>query len=929
VPGLGASFGRGGATNFQQDFQQSDCVWIQGNSLVEAHPVGSRWMMKARERGAKIIHVDPHYSRTSAVADIYVQIRAGSDIAFLGGLIRRIIETGSFFRDYVVNYTNAPVIINEGYQGPEELDGLFSGYDPASGTYDRTTWLPESSDAPSGPGEREQATQAFEEQTEAGTGLDQVPTDPTLEHPRCVFQIIKRHYERYTPEMVSRICGCSAEDFLRVADALIENSGRERTTMLAYAVGWTQHSTGVQTIRAGAIVQLLLGNVGRPGGGVMAMRGHASIQGSSDIPTLYDLLPGYLRMPRAREDHQTLADFVEVGSSERGWWANYDKYIVSLLKAWFGEGARAENDYGFGYLPKISGNHSHFPTVLRAIDGGLDGMFIMGQNPAVGSQHAGLQRRALGKLKWLVVRDLADLETASFWRDSPEIRSGELRTEDIGTEVFLMPAASHVEKEGSFTNTQRLVQWRDKALEPPGDARSELHFIYHLGKRIKARYASSRHDRDWPIRNLTWNYAEHGPEAEPSAEDVLKEINGYDLRTRELVNLYTELRADGSTACGCWIYSGCYADGVNQTRRRNPGDLDAPGGWVSPEWGWVWPENRHILYNRASADPDGKPWSERKKYVWWDEERGRWTGYDAPDFLADRPPSYEPPPGATGVDALGGQAPFIMMVDGRAALFAHTGPLDGPLPTYYEPFESPFVNALYPKTGGNPCGIYWSRPDNPLNPARSRDYPVVASTFRLTEHHTAGAMSRNLPWLAELQPAMFVELSPLLAREREIEDGGWLTVITRRGEIEARAKVTSRLQPLRMGEQVVHQIAIPWHWGTYRTNEQGVIGDSVNDLIALSGDPNVTIEDKTFSCQVRAGRREHQPTQVLAHADEQVDQMAPAGDHEAEVPERGAQTPASMYELPIPPDKEWRDPSDFPAGWEAARELARESGRRG
>ena len=888
--------------------------------------MGSRWVLKARERGAKVIHVDPHYSRTSAISDLYVQIRAGTDIAFLGGLIRHIIETESYFRDYVVNYTNAPVIIDERYRGPEELDGIFSGFDPKSGTYDRTTWMPEGATAPSASGPREQATQAFEEETEAGMGA--VPMDETLEHPRCVFQILKRHYARYTPEMVERICGCSKEDFLRVAETLIENSGRERTTMLAYAVGWTQHSSGVQIIRAGAIVQLLLGNVGRPGGGVMAMRGHASIQGSSDIPTLYDLLPGYMRMPRAREGHETLSDYVEGSAPKRGWWAHFDKYIVSLLKAWFGEAATEENDFGFRYLPKISGNHSHFATTLRAVDDGLDGMFVMGQNPAVGSQHSGLQRRALAHLKWLVVRDLADLETASFWRDSPEIRAGETRPEAIGTEVFLMPAASHVEKEGHFTNTQRLLQWRDKAIDPPGDARSELHFMYHLGRRIKAHYANSERDRDWPIRNLTWNYPEYGPHREPHAEDVLKEINGYDLTTGRLVDSFNDLRNDGSTSCGCWIYSGCFKDGVNQTRRRDPGDLDTPGGWVSPEWGWSWPMNRRIFYNRASADPEGKPWSERKKYLWWDEENGRWTGYDIPDFPVDKPPDYRPPPDAPGMDAISGDDPFIMMADGRAALFNPMGPLDGPLPTYYEPFESGFKNRLYPKVGGNPCGIYWNRPDNPLNVERSDEYPIIASTFRLTEHHTAGAMSRNLPWLAELQPEMFVEIDPVLARERGIEDGGWMTVRTERAEIEARANVTARLQPLRMGEEVVHQISMPWHWGTYRSSSQGVVGDSVNDLIPLSGDPNTTIEDKTFSCNVRAGRRQHQTTERLAHAEDKVDQLHPSGDHEAEVPQRAVHTLASLYELPVEGSREELEQGSGMGG-QTTSEHGRDSDRQG
>jgi formate dehydrogenase major subunit len=838
VPGLGASFGRGGATNFQQDFQQSDCVWIQGSSLVEAHPVGSRWVMKARERGAKVIHVDPHFSRTSAIADVYVQIRAGTDIAFLGGLIRHIVETGSYFREYVVNYTNAPLVIGEDYRGPEELGGLFSGFDPETGTYDRSSWLPEGAEPPESGGQAEHATQAFEEETQAGIAMEDAELDETLEHPRCVFQILRRHYARYTPEMVERICGCSQEDFMKVADALVENSGRERTSMLAYAVGWTQHSTGVQMIRAGAIVQLLLGNVGRPGGGVMAMRGHASIQGSSDIPTLYDLLPGYMRMPRAREGHLTLEEYVGAGATERGWWCHFDKYIVSLLKAWFGDAATEENDFGFPWLPKITGNHSHFPTTMRMLEGKVDGFFVMGQNPAVGSQNARLQRQALAKLKWLVVRDLAEIETASFWREDP----------DCETEVFLMPAASHVEKAGHFTNTQRLLQWRDRALDPPGDARSELHFLHQLGRRVKAHYAGSERERDWPVRNLTWDYGDD----EPDAEAVLREINGYDLTSGELLDDFTGLHNDGTTSCGCWIYSGCFAGGVNQTRRRDPGDPHAAaGGWVSPGWGWSWPVNRRILYNRASADPDGKPWSERKRYVWWDAGEERWAGYDVPDFPVDKAPGYEPAGDASGMDGIAGDDPFIMMPDGRAALFSPTGLLDGPLPTYYEPAESPFGNPLYPDVVSNPCALHWKHAGNELHRTGSTDYPVIASTFRLTEHHTAGAMSRNLPWLAELQPEMFVEVDPVLARKRGIEDGGWVTITTERGAIEARANVTARIQPLRVGGEIVHQVSLPWHWGS----AGGVAGDSANDLVALTGDPNVTIEEKAFTCDVRPGRR--------------------------------------------------------------------------
>jgi formate dehydrogenase major subunit len=865
--------------------------------MAEAHPVGFRWVMKAKERGAKVIHVDPHYSRTSAVSDEFAQIRAGSDIAFLGGLIHHIIETESYFRDYVVNYTNAATLVNEKFETAEDLEGYFSGYDPETGTYDRSTWMYEGGEVAAAAGQREHSTQAFSDRTGAGMLTGDVKSDPTLQHPRCVFQLLKRHYARYTPEMVEQTCGIPREQFLRIAQTLIENSGRERTGMLVYAVGWTQHSTGVQMIRAGAIVQLLLGNIGRPGGGIMAMRGHASIQGSSDIPTLYEILPGYLPMPRAREADLTLTDYIESGGSSRGWWSHFDNYIVSLLKAWFGDAATEENGYGFPWLPKISGNHSHFPTMLRALDGGLDGFFVMGQNPAVGSMHAGLMRRAMSHIKWIVVRDLADLETASFWKDSPEIRSGEVRTEDIQTEVFLMPAAGHVEKEGHFTNTQRLLQWRDKALDPPGDARSELHFVHHLAKRVLAHYKDSTDDKDWPLRNLKWDYGEHGEHAEPRAEDVLREINGYDVATGENLPGFAQLKADGSTACGCWIYSGCFADGVNQTRRREPGDVNDPaGGVVSKEWAWAWPANRRILYNRASADPEGRPWSERKKYVWWDEEQGKWTGYDVPDFPVNKRPDYKAPDDAEGMDAISGDDPFIMMADGRAWLYSPSGLLDGPMPTHYEPFESPVDNPLYPKVGANPAALTWDRDDNPLNPPRDPRYPVIASTFRLTEHHTAGPMSRNLPWLAELQPEMFAELDPELAAERGIEDGGWMCIETARGEIEARAKVTHRIRPLKIAGRTVHQISMPWHWGTFKSNEQGVTGDTVNDIVVLSGDPNVSIEDKSFSCNVRAGRRRRESTAALAGA---VDtDMGLGEDHRAEEPEKAGQTTQAAHEPP-------------------------------
>jgi formate dehydrogenase major subunit len=830
--------------------------------MAEAHPVGFRWVMRARERGARVIHVDPRFSRTSALCDQHVAIRPGTDIAFLGGLIRHVLETGSWFREYVVRYTNAATVIDERFRDTEDLDGLFSGFDPDTGMYDPASWLYEGCGNPAfAAGVREHATQAFTEMTGAGMDTFTCEIDESLEHPRCVFQILKRHFSRYTPELVARVCGISPEEVVEVAEAMIRNSGRERTSGIVYAVGWTQHTSGVQIIRSAAILQLLLGNIGRPGGGIYAMRGHATIQGSTDIPTLYDLLPGYLHMPRAQEERQTLADYCQSSRMRRGWWADLDAYMVSLLVAWFGDAATVQNDFGFGYLPKISGNHSHFATSLRAFDGGLDGILVMGQNPAVGSQHAGLQRRALANLRWLVVRDFTETETASFWKSSPEVESGELATETIQTEVFLMPAATHVEKEGSFTNTQRLVQWRDQALEPPGDARSELWFMHHLAKRIKARYAGSTLERDWPIRHLAWDYPEHGEHAEPDPEAVLREINGYWTATGQPVDGFGDLRADGTTACGCSIYSGVYADGINRARRRIPGDLRSPGGYTSTKWGWAWPANRRILYNRASADPEGRPWSERKRYVWWDEAEGRWTGYDTPDFPARKPPGYRAPPEAEGMEAISGDEPYIMMADGRAWLFSPTGLLDGPLPTHYEPVESPVDNLLYPNLAANPTAIRWKRPENPYHVTGDPRFPIVATTFRLTEHQTAGGMTRTLPWLAELQPEMFVEIDPELAADRGIVDGGWLTVSTARAQVEARALVTGRIRSLRVDGRPVHQIALTWHYGW-----RGVAtGDSTNDLIALTGDPNVTIhESRGFTCDVRAGRRDESTTARLA-----------------------------------------------------------------
>src|SRR3954449_10914320 len=490
---------------FQQDLANSDCIVIQGSNMAEAHPVGFQWVMEAKARGAKVIHVDPRFTRTSAVADAYVPIRAGTDIAFLGGVINYILTNELDFREYVTAYTNAAVLISDEYRDTEDLDGLFSGYDADTGTYDRSSWQYQGSDQvdpDSGDSAEEQELTRPLQTGAAGAPLveatDGVPQDLTLQDPRCVYQILKRHFARYTPEMVERVCGTPPEQFRAVCEAWVGASGRERTAGLVYSVGWTQHSVGAQYIRAGAIIQLLLGNIGRPGGGVFALRGHASIQGSTDVPTLFNLLPGYLAMPHAGQ--ATLSDYLDhiKGQNQKGFWHNADAYMTSLLKEYWGDKATADNDYCFDYLPRINGDHGTYRTVMDMVDGKVFGYFLLGQNPAVGSAHGRLQRLGMANLDWLVVRDLVEIESASFWKDGPEVETGEITPETCRTEVFLFPAASHVEKAGTFTQTQRMLQWREKAVEPPGDARSELWFFYHLGKRVRERL--SRPDRRPPPR---------------------------------------------------------------------------------------------------------------------------------------------------------------------------------------------------------------------------------------------------------------------------------------------------------------------------------------------------------------------------------------------------------------------------------------------
>jgi formate dehydrogenase major subunit len=917
VPGLGTSYGRGGATTFSADVQHSDSILIMGSNMAECHPVAFRWVIQAKTREANpatVIHADPRFTRTSAMANIYAPVRAGSDIVFLGALIRFVLgkherlvgkkrETltdarDRFFFDYLTRYTNALTLINDKYKDtedpvdptkPDDLDGLFSGL--KDGAYGPATWdykRPQK-EKPKEPAARPTFAEIVQRKVgsppEVAKGLDD---------PQCVFQVLKRHFRRYTPQMVEDVCGTPRDVFYQVAEAVYNNAGPDRTGAICYAVGWTQHTVGVQMIRAAAILQLLLGNIGRPGGGILALRGHATIQGSTDIATLYHVHPGYLNTPDARKPgHDSIDKYIDTETSATSYWSNLPAFLVSQLKAWFGDAATKENNYAYSFLPKIVGDHSHMPMFVEMAKGNMKGFFAMGQNPAVGGQNASFQRQALARLEWLVVRDLYETETATFWKDSPEVHSDppKLKPEEIDTEVFLLPAAAVAEGDGSFTNTHRLVQWHHKAVDPPGDARTDLWFTVHLGLLLKEAYEKEGDKlRDQAIRALTWDYIDEEENKrknwritdEPSAALVMKEINGYYTRAGALtrvgpkdsrpLKVLADIKDDGSTACGAWIYTGVFAPTEDDPLGHNHAANRDGDAWVSPQWGFSWPANRRILYNRCAADPDGEPWPkearlaqeharaggrEMRGYVYWDKGRNQWVGLDVPDFVPTKKPTEEAHPEKAGVANHDGASPFIMKGDGKGWLFAPVGLVDGPLPTHYEPAESPVRNALYPKQQNNPVTLRWDPKDkdgnalNPLAEVGDGRYPHVLSTYRLTEHHLSGSMSRWLPWLVELMPELFCEISPEHAAQIGVGNTDWVRITTPRGSIRAKALVTRRIRPFRLkGDKIVHHVGLPWHWGYKGLST----GDVVNDLSALVGDPNVSIhEAKVFVCDVAKG----------------------------------------------------------------------------
>lgn len=796
----------------------TDVAMVMGSNMVENHPIASKWLTRAKEKGAVIINCDPRYTRTSSFADIYCKFRSGTDIAFVNGIINYALQNGFINKDYVINYTNASFIISDKYSFD---DGLFTGYNPDKRSYDKTYW-------------------AYELD---GSGNPQ--KDFTLLHPRCVFQLMKNHFQRYDIDTVCNITGAPKNTYEKVCRTFTSTWAPNRVATWLYAMGTTQHTHGTQNIRTYAILQLLLGNVGLAGGGINALRGESNVQGSTDMGLLFHILPGYLTAPTKAE--QTLEDYKKAYTPKTNdpksanWWGNYPKYIVSLLKAWYSENATAENEFCFNYIPKRSADYSHISLFETMYDGKIKGLFLFGQNPVVGGPNSNKERSALDKLEWMVAVDIFETDTAVFWK-----RPG-INPSDIQTEVFLLPACSSVEKEGSVVNSGRWAQWRYKAVEPVGESNSDLWIIDSLHKSIKKEYLSGGVFPE-PIIKLNWNYGNGekiDPHKEPDVHLVAREINGSFHQDKEVMILkdlksfkkgdqapsFAALQDDGSTSCGSWIYCGSYPGHTpeknNMARRKIQDSINGIG--LYPEWAWCWPVNRRIIYNRASVDMNGKPLDSKRWVIRWNETTKKWEG-DVPD----------------GPWAPGEKYPFIMKPDGHAWLFA-ANLNDGPLPEHYEPLESPVANIMS-KQQINPAIKLWYKTNPEGNMVGdAKKFPIIGTTYRVSEHWQAGAMTRNIPWLAELVPDVFVELGTDLARERRITNGDRVVVETARGSMDAYALVTRRFQPFQLNGKVVHEVGVIWHFGYHGLAR----GDSANLLTSHIGDANTMIpEYKAFLCNV-------------------------------------------------------------------------------
>ena len=815
MAGLATSFGRGAMTNNWVDIKNANVVVVMGGNPAEAHPCGFKWVTEAKAHNkAKLIVIDPRYTRTAAVADTFVQIRPGTDIAFLGGVINYLLSNDAIQHEYVRSYTNAPFIVKGDFRFEE---GLFSGYDEAGRKYDRSSWGYELGE----------------------DGYARV--DPSMQDPRCVMQLMKKHFERYTPEMVSRITGASQEKFLEVCKTIATTAKPDRTMTSLYALGWTQHTVGAQNIRAMAMIQLLLGNMGMAGGGVNALRGHSNIQGLTDVGVLSDLLPGYLTVPKETDrDYKTYVEsrtLKPLRPGQMSYWQNYPKFFVSLMKTWWGEAATRENDWAYEYLPKLDKLYDVLTVFDLMHQGKINGYLCQGFNPLASIPNKAKVVEGLAKLKFLVVIDPLVTETSTFWKNHGDLNPVE--TAKIQTEVFRLPSSCFAEEDGSLTNSGRWLQWHYKGAEPPGEAMTDIEIVADLHLRIRDLYAREGGTFPDPIVNLTWPYA---VPMKPSADELAREYNGKALadvldpkdKTKVLVKkgdqltTFGQLQDDGTTTSGNWIWCGCYTDKNLMARRDNS---DPSGLGVTPQWAWSWPVNRRVLYNRASADPSGKPWDPRRGLTRWNGER--WVGPDVPDYRPDAAPSLE-------------IGPFIMNPEGVGRLFGADKMTDGPFPEHYEPFESPVANALHssPVATTNPAARIFKQDRESLGTAE--EFPYPATTYRLTEHFHFWTKHARIP--AVLQPEAFVELGEALAREKGIGNGDRVKVRSKRGQIVARAVVTKRIQPLTVGGKTVHTVGIPIHWGFEGQTKPGPIA---NTLTPFVGDANVqTPEFKAFLVNV-------------------------------------------------------------------------------
>lgn len=783
-------------TNHWNDLQYSDVLMVIGANPAENHPIGFRWITKALKNGATLISVDPRFTRTSQLANIYGQLRSGTDIAFIGGMINYILENHLYHEEYVANYTNASYILSDAYSFE---DGIFSGYDEIERKYDTSKW-------------------SFETDAEGN-----VLVDKTLQHPRCVFQLMKQHYSRYNLETVTSITGTDRDTYLEICKVFGSTGQVGKAGTILYAMGGTQHTVGTQNIRIFAIIQLLLGNIGIVGGGVNALRGESNVQGSTDFGLLYHSLPGYIDVPKAVPEENNLAGFLARVTPKTGYKVNNPKFIISMLKAYYGDYATKENDFGYHMLPKISNgkNYSFMYLFEEMRKGGLEGIFLWGSNPVVSSPNSQSAHDALANLKWMVAVDLWETETSAFWQSEAGKNYA-----DIDTEVFLLPACSSYEKYGTVTNSGRWMQYRWEALPPKGESRADLQITHELALKLKELYQDENTPAARQINAMSWDY---GTDHHPDFDKVAKEINGYDIQTKRQLSGFGELADDGSTACGCWIYCGFYPEEGNLSQRRDNVDN---GQSLYSNWSWVWPMNRRVLYNRASCDLNGKPYNEEKALIWWDETKQEWTGYDVPDFIKTTKPT-DP----------AGSKPFIMQSSLLGDIFATRS--DGPLPEHYEPYESPVQNALSSVQFNPVVDIF----EGKHNPRGDYDkYPIIGTTYRMSEHWQSGTMTRNQPWLSELASHMFVEMSEELAQEKGIGDKDEIIVTSARGEIKAYALVTKRFKPYTVLGKKVHHIGMIWYFGY-----KGIVtGETANKVTPIIGDANSNIpEYKAFLCDVR------------------------------------------------------------------------------